>query len=125
LDAAVLDAYELPARVQRQLLNQFQGWKRPIATPFTDYFPPQFKDVITLKDFVAIQYDYDATNERRCGLIEKELSKSSLTTEEREELDHLQHLADLLIRLKDPYPLEELSGLVSELKSKGKWKASA
>jgi hypothetical protein len=125
LDAAVLDAYELPARVQRQLLNQFQGWKRPIAALFTGYFPPQFKDVITLKDFVAIQYDYDTTNERRCDLIEKELSKSDLTSEEREELDHLQHLADLLVRLKDPYPLEELTGLISELKSKGKWKASA
>ena len=99
--------------------------RRAIAAPFTGYFPPQFRDVITLKDFVAIQYDYDTTNEQRCDLIEKELSKSGLTTEEREELDHLQHLADLLVRLKNPYPLEELSGLISELKSKGKWKASA
>ena len=111
-------------RVQRQLLNQFQGWKRPVAVPFTGYFPEHFKDVITLKDFVAIQYDWDATNERRCELIEKELSKARLTPEERQELEHLQHLADLLVRLKEPYPLEELGRLVAELKTKGKWKPS-
>jgi hypothetical protein len=124
LDAAVLEAYDLPARVQRQLLNQFQGWRRPVAVPFTGYFPDHFKDAVTLKDFVAIQYDWDKTNERRCDLIEKELSRAGLTPGEREELDHLQDLADLLIRLKEPYPLEELGGLVAELKTKGKWKPS-
>lgn len=125
LDAAVLEAYDLPARTQRQLLNQFQGWKRPIAVPFTGYFPDHFKDAITLKDFVAIQYDWDdETNERRCDLIEKELSRKGLDPEERVELEHLQHLADLLVRLKAPYPLEELGSLVKELKAKGKWKPS-
>ncbi len=120
LDAAVLDIYEFPARVQRQLLNQFQGWKRPVAVPFSGYFPERFKDAITLKDFVAIQYDWDTTNERRCNLVEKELSRTGLKASEREELDHLQHLADLLIRLKEPYPLEELATLVAELKTNAK-----
>jgi hypothetical protein len=124
LDAAVLEAYDLPVRVQRQLLDQFQGWKRPVAVPFTGYFPDHFKDAITLKDLVAIQYDWDKTNERRCDLIDKELSKAGLTAEENQELDHLQHLADLLVRLKEPYPLEELGSLVAELKAKGKWKPS-
>ena len=105
LDAAVLEAYDLPARAQRQLLDQFQGWKRPVAVPFTGYFPENFKDVLTLQDFVAIQYDWDTTNELRCDLIEKGLSAVGLTTEEHEELDHLQHLADLLVRLKDPLPV--------------------
>jgi hypothetical protein len=124
LDAAVLEAYDLPARLQRQLLNQFQGWKRPVAVPFTGYFPDHFNDALTLKDFLAIQYDWDTTNERRCDLIDKELSNTGLTPEEREELDHLQHLADLLVRLKEPYPLEELGGLVAKLKANGKWRAS-
>jgi hypothetical protein len=124
LDAAVLEAYDLPSRVQRQLLNQFQGWQRPVAVPFKGYFPDCFKDALTLKDFVAIQYDWDTTNERRCDLIEKELTRGGLIAEELEELDHLQHLADLLVRLKEPYPLEELGSLVAELKAKGKWKLS-
>src|SRR5207249_1674001 len=46
LDAAVLEAYELPARIQRQLLSQFHGWKRPVAVPFTGYFSANFKDAI-------------------------------------------------------------------------------
>jgi hypothetical protein len=124
LDAAVLHAYGLPARLQRQLLNQFQGWKRPVAVPFTGYFPAHFKDALTLNDFVAIQYDWDITNERRCDLIEKDLSRTGLARQECEELDHLQHLADLLVRLKEPYPVEELSSLVADLKAKGKWKSS-
>jgi hypothetical protein len=124
LDAAVLESYDLSARVQRQMLNRFQGWTRPIAIPFTGYFPEHFKDALTLSDFVAIQYDWEATNEQRCDLIEKELSKGGLTVEERERLDHLQHLADLLVRLKKPYPIEELGTRVAELKANGKWNPS-
>ncbi|MCA9033089.1 MAG: hypothetical protein KDA66_19880, partial [Planctomycetaceae bacterium] len=89
LDAAVLDAYELPGRVQRQLLDQFQGWRRPLAVPFEGYFPHHFKDVISLRDLITIKYDWEAANDRRCDLIDKDIS-GCLTTHERTELDHLQ-----------------------------------
>lgn len=124
LDAAVLDAYQLVARDQRRLLDEFRGWQRPVSVPFTAYFPDSFKDVITLHDFVSIAYDWDTVNERRCDLIEKEVAKQPLSEEEGSELDHLQHLADLLIRLKDPYPLEELDDIVGKLKAEGKWRAT-
>lgn len=121
LDAAVLDAYGLTAHQQRQLLDQFAGWKRPVCVEFDRYFPKHFKDVITLSDFVAIQFDWDTTNERRCDLIDKEYSKARLTTDERHELDHLQHLADLLIRLKAPYESDGADELIVKLKASGKW----
>jgi hypothetical protein len=121
LDAAVLEAYELPARDQRRLLDQFRGWQRPAAVPFSGYFPDHFKDVISLQDFVTICYDWDSTNERRCDLIEKEITRQHLTIEERSDLDHLQHLADLLVRLKAPYPLEELDNFIVQLKAEDKW----
>ncbi len=121
LDAAVLDAYGLTAHQQRQLLDQFAGWKRPVCIEFDRYFPKHFQDVITLSDFVAIQYDWDKTNERRCDLIDKEYSKAGLTTDERHELDHLQHLADLLIRLKAPYESDGADELIAKLKASGKW----
>ena len=121
LDAAVLDAYGLTAHQQRQLLDQFAGWKRPLCIEFDHYFPKHFNDVITLTDFVAIQYDWDKTNDRRCDLIDKEFSKTGLTTEERHELDHLQHLADLLIRLKAPYDFSVADELITQLKAKGQW----
>lgn len=124
LDAAVLDAYGLSPLVQHKLLNQFRGWTRPTPIHFDSYFPTDFNEVMSLKDFVAIQYDYDALNGRRCDLIGKELSKSTLSAEEREELDHLQYLADMLVRLKEPYPIKELNDMISQFKAKGKWKTS-
>lgn len=124
LDSLVLAAYELPARVERELLNQFHSWRRPISIPFFSFFPDHFTDPIRLHEFVSIQYEWDHLNERRCNLIEKEVSKTRLTAGERDELDRLQNLADLLIRLKNPYPLDETAKIISELKSKGKWKFS-
>lgn len=124
LDAAVLEAYELPARVQRQLLDQFAGWRRPVAIEFKGYFPEHFRDVLSLRDLITIQYEWEAANERRCDLIEKDIASDVLTTEERAELDRLQSLADLLVRLKAPYPNEQLDSLISQLKAEGKWSES-
>ena len=124
LDAAVFKAYNLSARIQRQLLETFHGWKRPIPVSFERYFPPHFKDVVTLSDLVSIQYDYEIINDRRCELIDKTLSNESLSESERNELDHLQYLADLLVRLKSPYPIGELDDFISKLKAKAKWKPS-
>jgi len=124
LDAAVLDAYELMDRLQRQLLDQFQGWGRPVAVGFKEYFPEHFRDVISLRDLVTIQYEWETANDRRCELIEKDISSDGLTAEERTELDHLQSLADLLVRLKAPYPNDQLDSLISQLKAEGKWSDS-
>jgi hypothetical protein len=121
LDAAVLDAYELPDRIQRQLLDQFQGWRRPIAANFNGYFPEQFPDAISLSDLVTIRYDWEETNERRCDLIDKDLSRDGLSADERAELDRLQYLADILVRLEAPYPNEELDAMIAKLKVEGKW----
>jgi hypothetical protein len=124
LDAAVLDAYELPDRVQRELLDQFQGWRRPVAVRFNEYFPDHFRDVISLRDLVTVQYEWETANDRRCELIEKDILSDGLTAEERTELDHLQLLADLLVRLKAPYPNDQLDSLISQLKADGKWSDS-
>jgi len=121
LDTAVLNAYGLSDRDQRQLLDQFQGWSRPVAANFTGYFPEHFRDVISLTDLVTIRYDWEAANDRRCDLIDIELSSSGLGLEEREELDRLQYLADMLVRLEAPYPNDTLDAMISKLKAQGKW----
>jgi hypothetical protein len=79
---------------------------------------------LPLADLLAITADWERTNKRRCDLIDKDLSEEGLKAEEREELNHLQRLADLLVRLNDPYPLEELAGVIKKLKAEGKWRPS-
>jgi hypothetical protein len=123
LDAAVLDAYGLSAEAQRKLLDQFKGHKRPVGFEFT-YFPDHFNDAITLSDFVRISYDWDITNERRCALIQQKIYGKGLNEVEATELNHLQHLTDLMVRLKDPHPVSQVDDIIEQLKSEGKWPAS-
>jgi hypothetical protein len=83
-----------------------------------------FRDVISLRDLVTVQYEWETANDRRCELIEKDILSDGLTAKERTELDHLQLLADLLVRLKAPYPNDQLDSLISQLKADGKWSDS-
>lgn len=124
LDAAVLDAYGLSAAEQRKLLDQFQDFNRPVGFEFTGYFPDHFKDDITLSDFVRIQYDWDESNQRRGDLIQKNIYGKGLDEKEVSELEHLQHLTDLMVRLKDPHPISRVDDLIEELKAEGKWPVS-
>jgi len=123
LDAAVLDAYALDAAEQRRLLNLFDGHRRPVADiDFTSYFPEHFNDDITLSDFVKINYDWEETNDRRSDLIEKKFHGGGLTCAESKELNHLQHLTDLMVNLKDPGPISRADEIIAQLKAEGKWK---
>ena len=124
LDAAVLDAYGLDAVSQRKLLDQFNGHRRPVGFEFTSYFPDHFKDDITLSDFIRINYDWDETNQRRGDLIQKNVYGKGLDKVEAAELEHLQHLTDLMVRLKDPHPVSRADELIAKLKAEGKWPAT-
>jgi type I restriction-modification system DNA methylase subunit len=117
LDAAVLDAYELPDVLQRRLLDIFHDTHRPVLVNFPGYFPDHFKDCVSLSDLIRVQYDWDSTNERRCELIKRSIAPATMSTDESVELKHLQDLADLLIRLKAPYPDFQLEDLVSRLRT--------
>lgn len=121
LDAAVLDAYELSAQAQRHLLDQFRGWKRPVNTIFDRYFTEDFSEVASLSDYVAVKYDWKKWDERRCELIERNISQASLSPQELEDLEHLQALADLWLSINNPEPLNALDALIGKLKSEGKW----
>jgi len=46
LDAELLAAYDLPPRLERQLLSYFSGQQRPGPVPFSGYFPPGFRPAI-------------------------------------------------------------------------------
>ena len=56
IDALVLKGYNLPPRLERQLLDFFRGAQRPVPFPFTEYFPASFRPTIPLWMYVSPEY---------------------------------------------------------------------
>ena len=121
IDAEVLRLYNLPPRLERQILDLFSGVARR-GVPFeqTEYLPKSFPEPLTLRDLLAITVDWDKTNDRRACLIVKE-EKKTIRPEEKTELDNLQRLADLRISFVAPLPIKELETIASDLQRRGMW----
>ena len=118
IDAEVLELYGLPSEVERQLLDYFAGWER-VGVPFKQnrYFPEGFEEPISLRDFLAITTDWEATNDRRYELIAAE-ETSELNTDESMELQNLQRLAGLKRELLSSPPLRELIEIEANLRKR-------
>lgn len=56
IDAAILQAYDLPPRLERNLLEYFRGDKRPVAHPFEEWFPEGFSPFIPLHEYIDTEY---------------------------------------------------------------------
>jgi hypothetical protein len=123
IDAEILRLYSLPATLERQLLDFFDGVER-VGVPFHQerYIPNELTYVNRLDDYLQISDEWDRTDERRCELIEKRIKCGKRTPEEQKEFDKLQHLFDLRRQYCSPGPLidESMLGrlLEEDLKSK-------
>jgi hypothetical protein len=53
IDAIVLEAYGLPSRLERRLLDFFSGSQRLVPFSFADYFPRDFTPHFTLKEWLT------------------------------------------------------------------------
>jgi hypothetical protein len=53
IDAAVLAAYDLPPRLERELLDYFRNAKRKTPFSFNDYFPVDFRPCFSLSDYLS------------------------------------------------------------------------
>ncbi|MBK8000685.1 MAG: hypothetical protein IPK15_18705 [Verrucomicrobia bacterium] len=80
--------------------DAFDGVPR-VGVPFeqTRYIPREFRDVLTLDEFLRITDEWDAAEARRCKLIEKRMKTGSRTSEEEKEFKQLQRLLMLHRRL--------------------------
>jgi len=118
VDAEVLRLYDLPAALERQLLDLFAGWKR-VGVPFEfdRYFPEGFEPEIGLRDYLAISIDWEETNRRRGELIQRK-ADGVITKAEQRELGGLQDAATNRRRLVAPYPMRELDRLEEKLAGK-------
>jgi hypothetical protein len=53
IDALVLDGYDLPPRLERQLFTYFEGRKRPVAHAFSGWLPEEFKGYVPLYEWLS------------------------------------------------------------------------
>jgi hypothetical protein len=57
IDAEVMRLYDLPPRLERQLLDFFAGWKRAgVPFDFRRYFPADFESCIPLHEYLSQEY---------------------------------------------------------------------
>jgi len=121
IDAEVLRLYNLPAPLERKLLDLFTGIRRR-GVPFeqTEYFPKGFTDLDRLGDLLAITEDWPKTNRRRARLIDLE-EERKLTPAQGEELENLQRLADAGVSYCQPVQMEGVDRLIDDLKRRGLW----
>jgi type I restriction-modification system DNA methylase subunit len=96
VDAEVLKLYALPAELERELLDYFDGAHR-VGVPFqqTGYIPLDFREVQRLDEFLRITDEWEQTDERRCQLIENRIKRGHRTADEEAEFQELQRLFDL------------------------------
>ena len=122
VDAEVLRLYNLPAKLERRLLDLFGGIRRR-GVPFlqTEYFPVGYTDLDRLSDLLAITVDWEKNNRRRSKLMDSE-DEGRLTPAQAEELTNLQRLADALVGLIEPWKPDEVDRAVEWAKQRGVWK---
>ena len=63
IDAEVLAAYDLPPRLERRLLDYFEGFQRPGPVQFDRYYPPDFRPSIPWRVFIS--EDFRASTARQ------------------------------------------------------------
>jgi len=122
VDAEVLRLYNLPAKLERRLLDLFSGVRRR-GVPFVqiEYFPKGYTDLDRLSDFLAITIDWEKNNRRRGRLMDLE-DEGRLSPSQAQELANLQRLADALLGLTEPWKPDEVDRAVERAKQRGVWK---
>jgi hypothetical protein len=56
IDAAVLESYDLPPRLEHELLEHFRGAHRPVAHDWKHWYPEEFKAFIPLHRYLSEEY---------------------------------------------------------------------
>jgi len=56
LDAVVLSAYDLPPRMEREILDYFAGHKRPGPVFFNRYYPDSFQAAIPWAQYISAEF---------------------------------------------------------------------
>lgn len=79
IDAEILRAYDLPPILERELLDTFQGIKRPVPFEFTGYYPKDFEAYIPLHELISPEFEEaraDRLLERLVFVNDSEISEA-------------------------------------------------
>lgn len=81
IDAAILRGYDLPPRVERELLEGFRTLKRRVPHPFGPYFPESLRAFIPLSTYISDEYQRSTASDflATIPLIDSADSLRSLT----------------------------------------------
>ena len=63
IDAVVLDAYRLPPRIERELLNYFNGNERKVDHSFHNYFPDTLDIFVHLSEYLSPNFQRTTVGE--------------------------------------------------------------
>jgi hypothetical protein len=87
IDSLILNAYDLPPRLERKLLDFFRSYPRPVPFAFPDYFPEDFQPCIPLHKYLKMDMKRASAGEllkRIKPLDSKEIHDFVLDVEERQ-----------------------------------------
>lgn len=79
IDAEILRAYDLPPRLERELLDTFQGKERPVPFEFVGYYPENFEAYIPLHELISPEFEEaraDRLLERLVFINDPEISEA-------------------------------------------------
>jgi hypothetical protein len=63
IDAIVLRGYDLPPRLERRLLDQFNGHRRPVPFDFMEFFPRDFLPCIPYHEYISLDFQRASASE--------------------------------------------------------------
>ena len=70
IDAIVLSGYDLAPRVERELLDYFNGQERVVPFQFGAYFPPDFEPCYSLRDYLSKGFSKRTASELRKRFVQ-------------------------------------------------------
>lgn len=88
IDAVVLDAYNLPPRLERRLLDFFNGSQRQVPFTFSDYFSDYFEATIPLSMYLSAEFQASTGDAFLCVCLRLMTQPSAISSRKWNEPSH-------------------------------------
>jgi len=69
IDSLILNGYDLPPRLERKVLDQFAGHRRPVPFDFMGFFPSDFRPCIPYHEYISPSFQRASATETLKRLV--------------------------------------------------------